>query len=160
MPALAHFGIGLAAKRFFPKIPLWALLVSAMAIDLLSFIFLFATWFSHGLFMAVVWSISATLITALVTSLLNSKKEKEIKVLYTSMIIGILVFSHWILDFIGWPMTVINPDLTGVPILFDDSVTIGLGVYSTWIGALTMDIGVFVIGLVIYLHYLLKIKNN
>ncbi len=160
MPALAHIGIGLAAKRFFPEIPLWALLISVMAIDLLSFIFIFATWLSHGLFMAVVWSVSASLITVLATSLLNSKKEREIKVLYTSMIIGILVFSHWVLDFIGWPMTAISPDLTGVPLLFNDSVTIGLGVYSTWFGALTMDIGVFVVGLAIYLHYTLKIKKK
>jgi hypothetical protein len=160
MPALAHFGIGLAAKRLFPKIPLWALLISVMVIDILSFIFLFAIWFSHGLFMAVVWSISATLITTIITRLLNSKKGRDIKILYTSIIIGVLVFSHWILDFIGWPMTVINPDLTGIPLLFSDSVTIGLGVYSTWFGALTMDIGVFVIGLGIYLHYKIKIKKK
>ena len=160
MPALAHIGIGLAAKRLFPKIHLWALLISVMAIDLLSFIFLFATWVSHGLFMSFVWSVSAMVITAIITSLLNSKKEPKIKVFYTSIVIGILVFSHWVLDFIGWPMTVINPELAGVPLLFNDSVTIGLGVYSTWFGALAMDIGVFVVGLAIYLHYMFKIKKK
>ena len=160
MPALAHFGIGLAAKRFFPQIPLWALLISAMAIDILSFIFIFALWPSHGLFMAVVWSASAMLITALVTALLNSKKKQEKKVLNTSLVIGLLAFSHWILDLIGWPMSVINPDATGVPLLINDSITIGLGVYSTWFGALTMDIGVFVVGLAIYLHYIIKIKKK
>ncbi|MBY9008615.1 MAG: hypothetical protein KGD74_01960 [Candidatus Lokiarchaeota archaeon] len=169
MPASAHFGIGLAAKRFFPKIPLWALLISVMAIDILSFIFIFALWPSHGLFMAVVWSASAMLITALITAFLKSKKEQDknmtsalwnIEILYTSMIIGLLVFSHWVLDLIGWPMTVINPDATGVPLLFDDSVWIGLGVYTTWFGALTMDIGVFVAGLAIYLHYEMKIKTK
>ena len=159
MPALAHIGIGLAAKRFFPKIPLWALLISVMAIDILSFIFIFDIWISHGLFMAVVWSISAELITVLISALLNSKKERNIQKFKVSIIIGFLVFSHWILDFIGWPMSVINPDLTGVPLLFNNSVTIGLGVYSTWIGALTMDIGVFVVGLAIYLHYIKKIKK-
>ena len=56
-------------------------------------------------------------------------------------------------------MSVINPSATGVPLLFDDSVNIGLGVYSTWVGALLMDIGVFVLGLVIYIHYLKKIKK-
>lgn len=168
MPALAHIGIGLAAKRFFPQIPLWASLISTMAIDILSFIFIFAIWPSHGLFMAVVWSACAMLITALVTTLLNSRKEQDknmisttwrMERLYISMIIGLLVFSHWILDFIGWPMTVINPDATGTPLLFNDSVTIGLGVYTTWFGALTMDIGVFVAGLAIYLHSRKKIKK-
>ena len=160
MPALAHFGIGLAAKRLFPQIPLWALLVSAMAIDILSFIFILALWPSHGLFMALVWSASSIVITVLITTLLNSKKNQEIKILYTSLAIGFLVFSHWVLDFIGWPMSVMVPDATGVPLLFNDSLTIGLGVYSTWFGALTMDIGVFVIGLAIYLHYKIRIKKT
>ena len=110
--------------------------------------------------MAVVWSASAMLITALVTALLNSKKKQEKKVLNTSLVIGLLAFSHWILDLIGWPMSVINPDATGVPLLINDSITIGLGVYSTWFGALTMDIGVFVVGLAIYLHYKIRIKKT
>ncbi len=77
-----------------------------------------------------------------------------------AILIGILVLSHWVLDFIGWPMRVINPDLSGVPLLFSDLETVGLGVYSTWFGALTMDIGVFAVGFALYLHYLLKRKKN
>ena len=166
MPALAHIGIGLAAKRIFPKIPLWALLISAMAIDLLVAVFFFATWITHGLFMSVVWSILAIVITALVRMRLNSKKEsnnssnRSNDALYTSLSIGLLVFSHWVLDFIGWPMSVMDPNATGVPLLFDDTVNIGLGVYSTWIGALLMDIGVFIVGLVVYIHYMKKVKNT
>ncbi len=34
MPALAHAGIGLAAKRVDPKIPAWALIVIAFVLDL------------------------------------------------------------------------------------------------------------------------------
>jgi len=169
MPALAHFGIGLAAKYFFPKIPLWVLLISTMLIDILSFIFIIALWPSHGLFMSVVWTMSAMLIIALIPIILNFKREQDeemkltlwgMKILNVSIIIGILVFSHWILDFIGWPMSAMNPTATGVPLLFDDTVTIGLGVYSTWFGALTMDLGVFIVGLAIYLHYVIKIKSK
>ncbi|MFX0029913.1 MAG: hypothetical protein ACFE8B_11930 [Candidatus Hermodarchaeota archaeon] len=168
MPALAHIGIGLAAKRLFPKIPLWALLISTMAIDLLVGPFFFATWITHGLFMSVIWSIFAIVITILVKMRLNSKNEQDKgsnssnwnrEVLYPSLSIGLLVFSHWVLDFIGWPMNVIDPNATGVPILFDDTITIGLGVYRTWVGALLMDIGVFVAGLIIYLHYIKKVKK-
>ncbi|MFX1420222.1 MAG: hypothetical protein ACFE9N_15015 [Promethearchaeota archaeon] len=155
MPALAHIGIGLATKRFAPQIPLWALIISAMFIDLLSFIFIFAIWISHGLFMSVIWSIIAMLITILITKRLNLKSDY----LRITLIIGFLVFSHWILDFIGWPMSVINPNATGVPLLFDDTINIGLGVYSTWFGALLMDIGVFVLGLILYLYYLKKTKK-
>ena len=159
MPALAHIGIGLAAKRFFPKIPLWALLISVMAIDILAGIFIFVTWVSHGLFMAIIWSIIAMLITALFRVRLNSRIW-NLEVLYISLSIGLLVFSHWVLDFIGWPMSAIDPNATGVPILFDDEVNIGLGVYSTWFGALLMDIGVFVVGLAVYFHYVKKVKKR
>ncbi|MFX0082561.1 MAG: hypothetical protein ACFE94_12505 [Candidatus Hodarchaeota archaeon] len=162
MPALAHFGIGLAAKRFTPQVSLWILLISVMFIDLLSFIFLFAIWITHGLFMSIFWSIIAIIITALIKMRLNSKKNQENKnnssmwnaeVYQISIIIGFLVFSHWILDFIGWPMTAVYSNSIGTPLLFDDAVNIGLGVYSTLFGAILMDLGVFCIGLVFYIHY-------
>jgi len=82
------------------------------------------------------------------------------EVFYISIVIGFLVFSHWVLDFIGWSMSVINANAMGVPILFDDAVWIGLGVYTTWFGALVMDIGVFFVGLGIYLRYVMKIKTK
>jgi len=167
MPALAHFGIGFAAKRLFPKIPLWGLLISVMAIDLLSGVFIFAIWISHGLFMSIVWSFIAMIITALIKMRQNSINEQdkinkstkwEIENLHVSMIIGLLVFSHWILDFIGWPMKAVYSSTTGVPIFFDDTVNIGIGVYSTLFGALLMDIGLFVLGFAIYIHYKIKIS--
>ena len=161
MPALAHLGIGLAAKRFFPQIPIWALLISVMVLDILSIIFLYAMWITHGLFMGVSWSIISMLVTTLVVRRLNSKngQDKRRKLAILSIVIGLLVLSHWVLDFIGWPMSVIDPNATGVPLLFDDTVNIGLGVYSTWFGALLMDIGVFVVGLAVYFHYVKKVKN-
>ncbi|MFX1326684.1 MAG: hypothetical protein ACFE91_00880 [Promethearchaeota archaeon] len=169
MPALAHIGIGLVAKRIAPQIPLWALLICVMAIDILSFIFLFATWISHGLFMVILWSIVSILITAFIRIRLTSKDDQDkgrnlsiwrMDIWQPSIIIGLFVFSHWVLDFIGWPMSALDPNASGVPLLFDDAVYIGLGVYSTWLGALLMDIGVFVVGLVIYVHYLKKIKKK
>jgi hypothetical protein len=160
MPALAHIGIGLVTKKLAPRIPLWVLLISAMILDLLSFVFLFAIWITHGLFMAIIWSIIAMLITVFIVVRLNSKNEHKNVVINISLTIGLLVFSHWILDFIGWPMSVIDPSATGVPLLFDDVVNLGLGVYSTWFGALIMDIGVFIVGLAIYIHYLKKVKNQ
>ncbi|MFX1532454.1 MAG: hypothetical protein ACFFBC_15160 [Promethearchaeota archaeon] len=167
MPALAHIGIGLAAKRFFPKIPLWSLLISVMAIDILAGIFIFATWISHGLFMSIIWSFVTMALTALIKMRISSKNEQDkinkstmwnMETLYIPMMIGLLVFSHWILDFIGWPMKAVYSSAMGVPIFFDDTVNIGLGVYSTLFGALLMDIGVFVLGLAIYIHYKIKIS--
>jgi len=145
MPALAHVGIGLAAKRVDPEMPTWGLIVSVMFLDIIAMIlygFNDLIWFSHGLIMAVIWTIIAVVIIGIISHNLH-----------TSLFIGLLVFSHWVLDFIGWPMTFggLNPAATGVPISFDMTQTIGLGVYSTLIGALTMDLGVFIIGLIIYI---------
>jgi hypothetical protein len=165
MPALAHLGTGFAAKKFAPQIPLWVLLLSSMFLDLLSFIFLNTLWVTHGLFMAIIWTFVSLLITFIITKYLNSKEtsNKEVKnklnVIHTCVVIGFLVFGHWLLDLIGWPMTVINPDLGGVPLLFDDTQNIGLGVYSTWAGALIMDIGVFLVGIFIYIPTRKNRKN-
>jgi hypothetical protein len=167
MPALAHFGLGFAAKRLFPEIPLWGLLISVIAIDLLSGVFIFAIWISHGLFMSIFWSLVAMIITAIVKMRQSSTNEQDkinkstkwkTENLNVSTIIGLLVFSHWILDFVGWPMTAVYSSATGVPIFFDNTVNIGLGVYSTLFGALLMDIGIFVLGLAIYVHYKIKIS--
>ena len=113
--------------------------------------------------MSIVWSILSGGITALGIFLYNKKLDKKkpaeqkIPVLYNSIIIGILVFSHWVLDFIGWPMTAFDPSSNyKVPLFFSDSPAIGLGVYSTKFGALFMDIGVFVVGLVFYIIWLVK----
>ena len=105
--------------------------------------------------MSIIWSIIAIIITILITKRSNLKSNY----LRITIIIGILVFSHWVLDFIGWPMTIINPNASAVPLLFNDAVNIGLGVYSTWIGALSMDLGVFIVGLLLYLHYQRKAKK-
>ena len=65
MAGLAHAGVGLAAKRFAPRVPVGVLVAGAYAIDIMWGVF-FATglehfgagttspW-SHGLLMAVVW---------------------------------------------------------------------------------------------------------
>ena len=166
MPALAHAAPGFASKWIDPNIPLWASLISVYFLDILSIVFMIlgdplSVTLSHGLFMAVVWSVIAMLITVFVTYYSDNKKENEISVkrnFRTGVFIGLLVFSHWILDFIGWPMTVIDPTATGVPILFDITQTIGFGVYRTWTGALIMELGMFIVGLVLYFYYRKKEK--
>lgn len=162
MPALAHFGLGFGFKRIAPKVPVIFLLIACFLLDLISFVAIIwpepAIWISHGLFMSVVWAMLSSLITAMGIYLYNKNKEKKgqleskLSIWHTTIVIGVLVFSHWILDVIGWPMSVMDSAVDmKVPLLFNDSQAIGLGVYSTWTGALIMDIGVFVVGLVFYI---------
>lgn len=130
-----HLGIGFAAKPLAPKVPLWVLLVATEVLDLLCFGFMAAgletqavtetslstgitylsqgtlTW-SHGLLMSLVWS---ALAAALAYRFFRDRRS--------SLVIGLLVFSHWLLDFL-----VHGPDL---PLLLDGSPLLGLGLWMS-----------------------------
>jgi membrane-bound metal-dependent hydrolase YbcI (DUF457 family) len=153
-----HFGIALAVKPAAPKVTLWVLLVSSELLDLLWMVFLFTgiestgisqttlqqgmqevtlpsiPW-SHGLFMALVWSLLA-----------GSLAYFWFKDRRTAGIIAGVVFSHWILDFIVHP-----PDL---PLLFNNSPRVGLGLWATGSGfilSVVLEIVLFTGGLTVYL---------
>lgn len=147
-----HIGVGLAAKPVAPKAPLGALLFSATAIDTLWGVFALtgletldpsgnsSLHWSHGLFMAVVWSMAGFGLAYLLT------RDRR-----TSLIIGLLVLSHWVLDFISHPMGMgqeLPPDL---PLLFEGSLKVGLGLYNSVAAALITDFGLLAVGSAIYL---------
>ncbi len=156
MSPTGHLAIGFTAKKYAPQIPLVIFLIAAYLIDLLYFIFLalgidtldFDPW-SHSLFMAIIWSISAGLIT-----LLFSKK------LRLGLVIGLVVLSHWILDIIVW---------NNVPVFFDKTHRVGFGLYnkigfsltgmelnSGTIIATSIELTMLIIGIAIYILYLRK----
>lgn len=88
--------------------------------------------YSHSLLMAVVWS----LIFGLGYFLFTKNKRG-------SLLLGALVMSHWILDFITH-----RPDLPLSP--FTD-LKLGLGLWNVPAGAITLEILLF--GLGVYLYY-------
>lgn len=155
-----HFGVALAVKPLAPKAPLWSLLVAGEALDLLSFGFLAVgmekgattqvdlaqgikiltpgniPW-SHGLLMSLVWSL---VVAGIAYLLLRDRR--------TSGLLGFVVFSHWVLDFI-----VHEPDL---PLLFGGSPVVGLGLWGSGPGLIlsaVLDSLILVAGLVIYLRW-------
>jgi hypothetical protein len=139
-----HLGIGFAAKRLAPKAPLWALLVATEVLDLLCAALMAlgieraaisattvaagmtvlspgsVPW-SHGLLMAVVWSISSGTLAYLLS------RDRR-----TGLAIGLAVFSHWVLDFV-----VHLPDL---PLLFEGSPDVGLGLWGSGPGLILSGI--------------------
>jgi membrane-bound metal-dependent hydrolase YbcI (DUF457 family) len=148
-----HLGVGLAAKRIAPRTPLIVLLVASELIDLLCFVFIFAglersseqlnlsyiAW-SHSLFMSIVWSIAIGAIVFLIS------RDRRM-----SIVIGLVVFSHWVLDFIAH-----DPDL---PLFFGNSPLVGLGFEWTHTAnglvvhlaqGLIVEIGLLIGGFVIY----------
>jgi membrane-bound metal-dependent hydrolase YbcI (DUF457 family) len=130
MDPLGHASVGLIVKPFAPKVPLWSLLAATQIPDLLFFGFqaagiehpavtqfdldqglryvsLPAIAWSHGLVMCIFWSI---LVAVIVFLFWRDRRA--------SAILGLVVFSHWVLDFIVYPV---------MPVFFDNSQTIGLG---------------------------------
>lgn len=153
MAGLAHAGVGLVAKRVAPKTPLVVLLAAAYVIDIIWGIFFFAgieylSW-SHGLMMALLWSLLAGLLAGFVS---HSRRS--------GLIIGLLVFSHWVVDFISHPMTAVFPEATGLPLLFENSSTVGLGVWRTQLGVNLGEYGTFILGFVLYVLVLRKIRRE
>jgi len=149
-----HIGVALAAKTLAPKVSVGVMLVAATAIDILCGVtFLtglewvdkatgesYLAW-SHGLFMSAVWSILVFFGAKLFTK--NWKM---------SLVIAGLVFSHWILDFISHPMGLGKVIPNDIPLFFEGSPKVGLGLYNNVIAALISELGILSAGLFIYLR--------
>ena len=162
MAGLAHAGIGLAAKQIAPRAPLWLLVVGAYGLDIVWGVFALAgvehypkpgrvvvSRWSHGLFMSAIWSVAAASVAALVCR--NPR---------ASLFTGLLVFSHWVVDFIAKPMRFPFPSDTGLPLLFDESRTVGLGLLSTRLGTYIGEYGTFLAGLAVYFHAIGRMREN
>lgn len=146
MTPIGHIAAGLAAKGVGAKINVGVLLAAAWLLDLLYLLFAFlgiesavnfskpgavpSPW-SHGLFMALVWSV--------LTGLLAWRVYRSRG---TGAVMGLVVFSHWLLDFVSW---------NNLYLLFEGSPQIGLGMFNA-LGANTIfiELGLFLVGLVLY----------
>lgn len=149
---IGHFGVALASKKLDSKPNLGILFVACQLLDLI--------WPALVLLKIEFVSVdpTATLVTplnfshypyshSLATSLLYSflgaliawrfYKSKSI-----GLLIGAVVFSHWILDFITH-----RPDL---PILFGEE-KFGLGLWNSLWGTLLVELGIFILGIILYL---------
>jgi membrane-bound metal-dependent hydrolase YbcI (DUF457 family) len=151
---LGHYGVAFAAKRLTPRTSLGTLVLAAQWLDELWPIFLvlgiervrvspglmaanpleFVYYpFSHSLAMAIVWSL-------VVGGVYFARRHDR----RSAVIIGLLVLSHWVLDF---PMHA--PDL---PLWPGSSVKVGLGAWRSIPLTIVLELIVFIPGLVIYLR--------
>ena len=142
---LGHFALGFAAKPAAPKVSLGILLVATQVIDILYAIFLLigvgqlggSPW-DHGLVMSLVWSA-----TAFGISFIIYRDNRS------GILIGLLVLSHWVCDFISWDHV--------LPLAFGASPRVGLGLYNSVAVMLAGDFSLFGAGIAIYL---LKTQAN
>lgn len=156
MSGIGHLAPGLAAKSVVVKVPLWVFLLAAETNDLLYFAFTaigiekpatttmdfthgvrYLTQgsipFSHGFFMSVIWSLAAAGIAFLFW------RDRRV-----SLLIGLVIFSHWALDFLMH---------SNLPLFFDSSPLVGLGLENSGAGFIFMtifDLVILAAGIVIY----------
>jgi len=152
MSPTGHLAIGFAVKRWDSKIPLIWYLIGANFIDLFYVLLTVLgiesfgnnPW-THSLLMAIVYANLGGLLTYVISRHRNS-----------SILMGIVIFSHWLLDFIVWD---------NLPLAFSKTPVLGLGLYnmigfninsiqfnSGLIIATSIELIMLIIGVFIYLH--------
>ena len=164
MGLFGHCAVGIAAKPAAPRVPLGILLLAALILDVLAIVLGFAgiegnvrgsPW-SHGLFMSVVWSVAAALVCA-----------RIFRDYRAGVVIGLVIFSHWVLDFISHPIPFSGfswrtwhwdygkPLPSDLPLLFSGSPRVGLGLYnSISAGAATvLEVGMLIMGIAVYVRW-------
>ncbi len=161
MPALAHIGVGFAAKKVAPKVSVGYLILAAEFVEIIFMVFWLTgiecpptdaakgfSPYSHSLVMGILWSLVAGGFTLLIT-----KKRR------LSIIIAALVFSHTLLDIIASPKTAFYPNDTGMPVFLNTQVTIGLGLWKNKIVGLIGEYGILAAGILIYVMTIRKNKK-
>ncbi len=159
MAAFAHLGIGFAAKPLAPYVNVGWLVLGNEVLDILWGAFYWSglesapgsvapdahlPWWEHSLLMAVVWS----LLFGWLAWLLARRSQHRMQI---GVAFGLMVFAHWVLDWITHPMTAAIPGDKGLPLAFGNSPQLGLGLFRFGAAIWPTEIGVTVLGLAVYL---------
>ena len=156
MAALVHVAVGVAFRPLSRKVPVWVLIVATEVLDLMALLLGligieragYIPW-SHGLAMSVVWSVA---FGALSIWIFRNYR--------TGLLIGLLVFSHWLIDLITHPMGAVfggHPSAPDLPLLFGGSPMVGLGLYNySIVLAYIVEYGTTALGIGVYILYVLK----
>jgi hypothetical protein len=151
---LGHFAVALAAKRLTPKTSLGTLFAAAQLVDLLWPIFLLLNLehvlievnntavtplnfydypITHSLAGAIAWSFLFSGVYFIL--------RKDVR---AAWIVGLVVLSHWILDFITH-----RPDL---PLGFGSEMYFGLGLWNSLPATLVVESTLFAAGAAFYIR--------
>ena len=166
MSGLAHLGVGLAAKPFAPEVNVGWLILGNEVLDILWGGFFAAgletvpgstapgahpPWWDHSLLMAVVWSV----LFGMLASWLGRRSRKRTHI---GAVFGLMVFAHWVLDWITHPMTAVIPGDKGMPLAFGNSPLLGLGLYRSLTAAYATEVGWIVVGVAVYVTW--RVRNR
>ena len=148
---IGHFAVGFAGKKAAPRAPLAALLLAALFADVLWPVlvaigaeevrvapgatvytpleFVSYPW-SHSLLMLIIWG-------ALFAAFYRARPDGK----RIGLVLGLLVVSHWILDWITH-----KPDMP----LWPGGPKYGLGLWNNPAATMTVEIAMFAIGVFLY----------
>ncbi len=162
---------GNGGKTLFTQVSLAILLPAAFLLDFLAIAFVYAgiesaekgvPW-SHGLFMSVCWSAAAVFLF-----------QRIFHSFRAGVVVGFVVFSHWILDLISHPIPFSSfsyrtwhwdyghPLPSDLPLLFHGSPVVGFGLYNSIsaVQATILEVVMFILGTAIYVDYLVREKKK
>jgi len=152
---VGHYGASFLAKRAGRTIPLWVLFIAVQLLDVLwapfvllgiekvrivpgitkaSPLDLYYMPYTHGLLTAIGWSIVLGAAYQLIARPSAAR---------SSVIVGLAVFSHWVLD-----LLVHRPDLP----LYDNSAKVGLGLWNAPAIELPLEALILLGGMWLYLR--------
>jgi len=152
---VGHYGVSFAAKKADPAIPLWVLFIAVQLLDVLwaplvllgiekvrivpgitasNPLDLYYMPYTHSLLAATGWSVVAFLVYRALRPGPGG----------AAAIVGVAVFSHWVLDFL-----VHRPDLP----LYDNTAKVGLGLWNLPAVALSLEALLLFGGMWLYLRH-------
>lgn len=155
---VGHYSVAFAAKTERNRIPLWVLFIAVQFLDYIwatlvllgieklrvikgftagSMIDSYFHPYSHSLIMAILWSCVAAVAYKPLCSWLGYSYKKS-----AAFIVGIAVFSHWILDLIAHPR-----DLP----IYDNKWKVGFGLWNYRDPEFALEIGLLAVGIMLYL---------
>ena len=155
---VGHYSVAFAAKSERNEIPLWVLFIAVQFLDYLwatlvllgieklrviksftagSMLDSYFHPYSHSLLTAIGWSVLAALVYKLLCGWLGYAYTKS-----AALVVGVAVFSHWILDLIAHPR-----DLA----LYDDTWKVGFGLWNYRDPEFALEIALLAVGIILYL---------
>lgn len=151
---VGHYGVSFITKRADPSIPLWVLFLAVQWLDVMwaplvllgvekvrivpgftatNPLDLYYMPYTHGLIAALLWSVAAAGAYHLVRRTTTR----------SSILVGLGVFSHWVLDFV-----VHRPDLP----LYDNTAKVGLGLWNYPTVAFLLEAALLFGGILVFLQ--------
>lgn len=155
---VGHYSVAFATKTEHNKIPLWVLFVAVQFLDYVwatlvllgieklrvikgftagSMLDSYFHPYSHSLITAILWSGVAALCYKPLCRWLGYRYTKS-----AALIVGVAVFSHWILDLIAHPH-----DLP----IYDNSAKVGFGLWNYRDPEFALEIALLALGICLYL---------